>query len=259
MRTGKTWLTSIFIFLAFAQVAPADDPATAKTEPVDPSGSWQWEYSFNDNPAKFSLKLEWDGKELAGKYTAFNNTSDIEETKFTSDNKLSFVSTREFNGNEFVVHFDGEAKPEEIVGTVAVDFGEGPREFDWTAKRVVEVDDVLGVWEIKVETPQGVVEPQITITRDGDKLHGDYVSPFGEREAKEVVLKDGELSWTIESNDDDDFDFQVIYRGKPLGNKIAGTGEFDFGGNTGEMDFTGERTPPEEKASTESAEPKTEE
>ena len=105
------------------------------------------------------------------------------------------------------------------------------------------------VWKIKVETPQGVIEPQLTITKDGDKLHGDYVSPFGEREAKEVTLKDGELSWKIESDDDDEFDFQVIYRGKPVGNKIAGTGEFDFGGNTGEMEFTGELTPPaKEKA-----------
>jgi len=92
-----------------------------------------------------------------------------------------------------------------------------------------------------------VIEPQITITQDGDKLHGAYVSPFGEREAKELSLKDGELSWTISSDDNDDFDFQVVYHGKPRGNKIAGSNEFDFGGDTGTMEFTGERTPPEDK------------
>lgn len=244
----------MFIVLALTQTAPAEEAATANVKTVDPSGSWQWEYSFNDNPAEFNLDLEWDGKELTGRYTAFNNTTDVEKAKFTSDNNLSFISKREFNGNEFVVHFNGEVKPDEIVGTVAVDFGEGPREFDWTAKRVVEPNDVVGVWKITVETPQGVVEPRLTITNQGDKLHGDYVSPFGEREAQEVVLNDGELSWTIESDDDDDFDFQLIYRGNPRGNKIAGTCEFDFGGNTGEMDFTGEREPPKEKSATESAE-----
>jgi len=40
----------------------------------------------------------------------------------------------------------------------------------------------------------------------------------------------------------------VIYRGKPSGNKITGSCDFDFDGNTGTMEFTGERTPPKEKA-----------
>jgi hypothetical protein len=229
-------------------IVGADDAAgAAKAAPADPTGSWKWEYTFKDNPAEFRLQLNWDGKQLTGKYTAFNNTTDIEEAKLEND-KLSFVSKREFNGNHFTVHFDGKAEENDIVGTVAVDFGEGPREFDWHAKRIVEVDDVLGTWKLRLESPQGVIEPQITITKTDDGLHGAYVSPFGEREAKDLKLKVGELSWRIESDDDDDFDFEVTYRGKPRGNKIAGSNEFDFGGNTGTMEFTGERTPPEEKA-----------
>ena len=255
MNRGKTFVGAIlFVLLAtFRVMAVADESAdAAKTEPVDPSGSWKWEYNLNDNPAEFSLNLNWDGKQLTGKYTAFNNTTDIEEAKL-ADNKLSFIAKREFNGNKFTVHFDGQAEPDQIDGTVGVDFGEGPREFDWHAKRVVEVEDVLGVWKLRLETPQGVIEPQLTITKDGDKLHGDYVSPFGEREAKDLALKDGELSWTIASDDDDDFDFEIKYHGKPRGNKIAGSNEYDFGGQTGTMEFTGERTPPEEK---QAAEPK---
>ena len=224
--------------------APAE---AAKVEAVDPTGSWKWEYNLNDNTAEFALKLNWDGKKLTGKYTAFDNTTDIEETKF-EDNQLSFIANREFNGNEFTVHFDGEAKSEEIVGTVAVDFGEGPQEFDWHATRFVDVEDVLGTWKLHLETPQGVIEPQITITKDGDKLRCDYVSPFGEREAKDVALKDGELSWRIESDEDDDFDFEITYHGNPRGDKITGSNEFDFGGNTGTMEFTGQRTPQMEKA-----------
>ncbi len=228
-------------------IATAEEVAdAAKSVPVDPSGSWKWEYALNDNPAEFSLQLKWDGKQLTGKYTAFNNTTDVEETKF-ADNRLSFISKREFNGNQFTVHFDGKAEPDDIVGKVGVDFGDGPREFEWHAKRTVDVADVLGVWKLKLETPQGVIEPQLTITKEGDKLHGDYVSPFGERAAKDLTLKDGELSWEISSGEGDDFDFKVVYHGKPRGNKIAGSNEFDFGGNTGTMEFTGERTPPEAK------------
>ncbi len=230
----------------FSGTALAEEAAPAKAAEINPSGSWKWEYNLNDNPAEFSLKLNWDGKKLTGKYTAFDHTTDIEDAKF-EDNKISFISKREFNGNEFTVHFDGKAEPNDIVGKVGVDFGDGPREFDWHAERVVDSASVLGTWKLKLETPQGVIEPELTITNDGDKLVGHYVSPFGEREAKEVALKDGELTWKIASDDNDQFDFEVVYRGKPDGNKIAGSTEYDFGGNTGTMEFSGERTPPKAK------------
>jgi hypothetical protein len=237
-------LVSGLVLTSFASAA--EENGATDTQPVDPSGSWNWEYTFNDNTAEFHLKLNWNGRALTGKYTAFDNTTEIEQTKLEQA-ALSFIAKREFNGNEFIVRFNGKVEPDDIVGTVGVDFGEGPREFDWHAKRVVEVDDVLGTWELRLETPNGVIEPRITITKDGDKLHGAYVSPFGEREAKELALKDNALSWQIESDDNDEFDFNIVYRGKPRGNAIAGTNEFDFGGNTGTMEFTGKRTPPEEK------------
>jgi hypothetical protein len=233
-------------WLLITRNTPAAEDNAAEPPSANPSGSWKWAYTFNDNAAEFHLKLDWDGKLLTGKYTAFDNTTDIEETKLEQD-ALSFIAKREFNGNEFVVRFNGKVEPDDIRGTVGVDFGDGPRDFDWHAKRVVDVDEVLGTWKLHLDTPNGVIEPEITITKDGDKLHGDYSSPFGEREAKNVTLKDNELSWEISSNDNDEFDFHIVYRGKPRGNSIAGANEFDFGGNTGTMEFTGQRTPPEEK------------
>ena len=143
-----------------------------------------------------------------------------------------------------------EAAANDIIGTVAVDFGEGPREFEWHAKRVADLDGILGTWKLELETPQGVIEPKLTITQDGDKLLGHYVSPFGERDAKDVAFKDGELSWRIEADDNDEFDFEIVYRGNPDGDKITGSNEYDFNGNTGTMEFTGERTPPEDKNDT---------
>lgn len=248
MSSVRCGILSAVVFVGILSIAWAEGTDAPSTEAVDPSGSYRWEYSFNDNPAEFKLKLNWDGKELTGKYTAFNNTTEIEETKFTADNKIAFIANREFNGNKFTVHFDGEVKPSEIVGTVAVDFGQGPQEFEWTAQRVVDTEDVLGVWKLRVETQQGVIEPQLTVTKDGDKLHGDYVSPFGEREAKELTLDDGKLAWRIESDDDDEFDFEVKYKGQPRGNKIEGNADFNFNGTTGTMDFTGERTPPKDES-----------
>ena len=56
--------------------------------------------------------------------------------------------------------------------------------------------------------------------------------------------------------DDDQFDFKIVYKGNPRGNKIEGSNEFDFGDNTGTMKFTGKRVPPEEKKKDRPAEAK---
>ena len=137
---------------------------------------------------------------------------------------------REFNGNKFDVGFTGKVAADTIDGKVNVDFGQGPQDFDWHAKRFVDVNDILGTWELRLETPNGVIEPKITITSDKDGLHGHYVSPFGEREAKNIELKDGQLTWEI-SGERDGNQFKAVYRGKPQGDSIKGTNDFDFNGN----------------------------
>jgi hypothetical protein len=233
-------------FFAVTQLrADSTADAAAKSATPDPTGSWKWDYTFNDNKAEFRLKLDWDGKQLTGKYTAFGDTTDIDQAKLEKDD-ISFVAHREFNGNQFDVGFKGKVAADAIDGKVNVDFGQGPQDFDWHAKRFVDVNDVLGTWELKLETPNGLIEPKITITNDKDGLHGHYVSPFGEREAKNLELKDGQLAWEI-SGERDGNQFKVVYRGKPQGDTIEGTNNFDFNGNTGAIDFTGKRTPPEQK------------
>jgi hypothetical protein len=235
----------------------AQQPAEAKKDagPPDPNGTWAWERTFQDNTAEFVVRLLWEDKKLTGKYSAFGSTTDIEDARFDKGD-LSFTCHREFGGNAFDVQFKGKVEGDEIRGDITVDFGQGPQDFEWVAKRTVTPEDVLGVWKLRVETPRGVVEPEITITQKGDALHGAYKSPFGERDAKDVKLKDGELSWEI-SGDAGGNTFKVVYKGKPRGNSIAGKNEFDFGGNTGEGEFTGKRTPPKEDESGDAAGPPT--
>ena len=238
----------VSIGLAYGQAVATTETTAEKKEtaPVDPSGTWKWEVEIGGNTAEFKLKLNWDGKKLTGKYTAFDNTTDIEVAKLEKD-QLSFVDKREFNGNEIVAEFKGKVKPDDIDGTVTVEFGDnGPQDFDWTPKRAVEIDDVVGKWELSLEGPNGAIEPQLTLTKDGEKLSGKYVSPFGERVPKSVTLKDNKLIWDV-SGERDGAQFKVVYTGIPRGNTIEGDAEFDFDGNTGSMEFTGKRTPPEEK------------
>jgi hypothetical protein len=234
------------LLVSFNPLLAAEDDA-AKSKPADPTGTWKWQRTFNDNDVEFTLQLNWDGKELTGKYSAFDNTSDIERAKFEKD-QISFVAQREFNGNEFEVKFDGKVEPDDINGKISLDFGDAPQEFDWSAKRSVEPDDVVGIWDLKVESPDGgVIEPQVTITKaKDDKLEGRSVSQFGEFDLSNVAVKDNMLSWEI-SREQDGRSFKVVYKGKPRGNTIEGEAEVDFDGDKATMEFTGKRTPAEEK------------
>jgi hypothetical protein len=225
---------------------PQKDDA-AKAVPADPTGTWKWQRTFNDNTVDFHLKLDWNGKELTGEYSAFDNTSDIERAKFEKD-QISFVAQREFGGNKFEVKFDGKVELDEINGNISLDFGDAPQEFEWNAKRAVELDDVVGVWDVQVESPDGgVITPQVTLTKTkDDKLEGRSVSQFGEFDLSNIEIKDNILTWQID-REQDGRTFKVTYKGKPRGNTIEGESEVDFDGNKSTMKFTGKRTPPEEK------------
>jgi hypothetical protein len=243
------WLMVAGLLTAFFTARGARGEDAAGTATVDPSGTWKWDVTFNDNTSEFQLKLKLDDGKLTGKYTAFDVTTDIDDTKLEKD-QLSFVSHREFNGNKFDVHFAGKVEPAAIDGKVTVDFGQGPQDFDWHAKRVADAADVsavVGTWQLHMETGNGPIDPKITITQDEKGLHGAYSGRFAEHEAQNLTFKDGELSWEV-AGERDGNTYKVVYHGKPEGDSIKGTNEFDFNGTKGTIEFTGKRTPAEKKA-----------
>jgi hypothetical protein len=89
----------------------------------------------------------------------------------------------------------------------------------------------------------------------GDKgLQAQYANEFFDLAAKNVQIKGNELLFEI-SSENGDFSFKTNYQGTPRGNSIEGKSVFDFGGNTGEMKFTGKRQPPREEAKTDGSRP----
>jgi hypothetical protein len=235
--------------------APARPAAEARkpAETVDPTGSWKWDFETPDDTLELVLKLKWDGKKLEGKYTGFNSTTKVEEGKLDKD-ALSFVVRPEFNGNQFEVKFNGKIAKDEIKGTIVVDFGE-LQEVPWTAKRFVDTEDVVGVWDLtSVSTEFGEFESTLTVTKDAKGLHAKTASDFGEFDARKVEIKDNQLVFELGS-DDADVNFKIVYHGTPRGNLIEGKSEFSFNDTTGESKFTGKRQPPNEEKKAEPARP----
>jgi hypothetical protein len=215
---------------------------------ADPSGTWKWERTFNENKIDYTLRLNWHDDKLTGTCQAvmengppgLSDPVKIDDAKLEGD-KISFTITRSFNGNEFTVAYGGSFDGDELEGSVKLDFRDREREFDWNANRVLSKDDVIGTWQFRSETPNGNVrESTLTLSEDGKKLKGELVSERGERELNNIAIEDNQLSFEIiferEGNS-----FTVAYKGTPRGDSMKGTLEFNFNGEPRKTDVEGKR------------------
>lgn len=87
--------------------------------------------------------------------------------------------------------------------------------------------NVVGSWDITIESPQGTRNTLLIIKQDGDKLAGMMKSPRGERPLNSVTLKGNDITLTMTINAQGQ-DLVVTYKGKVEKDKMSG--EADFGG-----------------------------
>ena len=238
-RSNLLWLPVVFLGLtANSCLAGAEGDEKKVAKKVDPSGTWKWERTFNDNKREFVLRLRMVGDKVTGTYKGRREAVIIDDVKMDGD-KLSFEYKRESGDRRFTANYQGKVSEDTIKGTIAFSSDRGDREFEWEAKRSTELADVLGKWQFKIETQDGnVIEPSVTFSKEGDKVKGTYVSRYGERDATKIQVKDNELTFEI-SGENDGNEFKVVYTGKPRGNSIKGKVDYDFNGNAGSIDFTG--------------------
>src|SRR5262245_13321363 len=98
----------------------------------DPTGTWKWTSTFNNNTIESSAKLKVEGDKLTGTYIGRNNT----ETPITNgtfkDNTVKFDVVREFNGNKFTIKYSGTISGDTIKGKTEFD-RDGVQSRDWEA------------------------------------------------------------------------------------------------------------------------------
>ncbi len=238
MQRHCSWMAAPVLGLVAGWLASA--ALAAEEEALDPTGTWKWETTFGDRTFESALRLAVEDGKVVAKYERRGEEVDIEETKVEGDT-LSFQYSRSWDGRKVTVKFSGKVGEDSIKGQVDWSVGDRNGTREWEAKRVVEIADVLGTWKFVIEMEGGrKMEPTITIIQDGEGLQGAFNSQWGERDARNVKLDNNELTFEI-SGETDDGDFRVTYRGKPRGDSIKGNIEYDFGGQTGTIDFKGER------------------
>jgi hypothetical protein len=87
--------------------------------------------------------------------------------------------------------------------------------------------NVVGSWDITIESPQGVSKAVMVIKQEGDKLAAVMKSPRGERPLKSMEVKGSDISFamTIQFQGDE---MTITYKGKVESGTMKG--EADFGG-----------------------------
>ncbi len=206
----------------------------------DPTGTWVWSRELEGESNRSVLKLvNKDGK-VTGTYRRSGQTVPISNGKFEKG-ELSFEADGKFNDQKIHAKFHGKLSQDEINGDIDVIIEDNSVPLPWTAKRGVDLDDVVGTWKLKIEANGDTIESTLKLTAAGEKLKGTYTGRLGEQPAQELKLQGNDLSWQI-AVDRDGQKFKGVYKATLEGNSLKGNLAFELGDNKGTIDFTGERT-----------------
>jgi hypothetical protein len=210
---------------------------------IDPSGTWRREYDWNDARVEEVIRLNQmaDGK-IMGMLWYNDAALEIKDAKLKG-RELSFSVSGDYQGNAWTTSYTGTMTGEEIKGTGVLQFSGESWDFDWTPLRSVQLNDLVGTWNIRIESEDGnVLEPTLKISKDGEAYRGDYKSMQGyDLDVKDLrVENNNTLRFTL-AGESDGNPFKVDYQGRPYGGKISGSLEYDFGSYAGQSEFSGKR------------------
>ena len=238
MKVIRTFV-SVLVLTTIATLGFAED----KKLPVDPSGTWRWDFEFNGGIIKNVLKLNAtsDGK-VTGTLSALDRSMEVTEGQI-ADGKLSFLVKAD-TPRAFKLAFNGKVDGDKVDGEASAKTDDGSHEFPWTAKRSVESSDLVGAWKLKITlTSDQTLQPLLTVALKDQKLTASYVSDDGKTlEAKQLEIKDNQLQFEIDTVYDT-ANLHVAFKGRPFGSKIKGKLKYTVNGDSGELDYTGELQP----------------
>jgi|DewCreStandDraft_4_1066084.scaffolds.fasta_scaffold213700_2 hypothetical protein len=126
----KRVLASV-LMIVLAGTVSADDK-------VNPTGTWKWEAGRAGQRREVTLKLKLEGDKLTGSLPGRQGReTPIEEGTF-KDGKLSFVVTREVQGNKIVTKYSGTVEGDTLKLKVETERNGQVRTQEIEAKRVKE-------------------------------------------------------------------------------------------------------------------------
>jgi hypothetical protein len=107
----------------------------AADESTDPTGTWKWSVTFNNQTRELTLKLKLEGDKLTGSMLGRDNQETPIEDASYKDGEVAFKVTRERNGQKFTIKYKGKVKDGTIKGTSEFERQGQTQTRDWEAKR----------------------------------------------------------------------------------------------------------------------------
>ncbi len=220
---------------------------SAPTVKADPSGTWRWEYELGGEMVKDAVRLNLaEGNVVTGTYKGrTEKTVEIRDGKMDGD-LLKFKFSLDFQGTTIDLEFQGKINDDDMDGSVVVTTPEGKRDYPWKPTRSVELEDVTGVWQLRIDANGNILEPSIEVTEtDGksgsEKYRGRYKSGQEvDLEVTELKTAGNQLTFHI-ATEINGTAIEATYKGRPYGNRIKGTVSYVLGDRKGDIEFTGTR------------------
>ena len=104
-------------------------------ESANPTGTWKWSVTFNDQTRELKLKLKLEDDKLTGAMVGRDDQeTPIEDATF-KDGEVAFAVTRERNGQKFTIKYKGKVSGDTIKGKSEFERNGEKQSRDWEAKR----------------------------------------------------------------------------------------------------------------------------
>lgn len=107
-------------------------------EKANPTGTWKWSNTFNNQTRESTLKLNLEGDKLTGSMLGRNDQQTPIENATYKDGEVSFTVTRERNGQKMTAKYSGKVSGDTIKGKVETERDGQTRSRDWEATRSKE-------------------------------------------------------------------------------------------------------------------------
>jgi hypothetical protein len=104
---------------------------------ADPTGTWKWSVTFNNQTREMTLKLKLEGDKLTGAMVRQGQETAIQDAKY-KDGDVTFTVVRERDGQKMTSKFSGKVSGDTIKGKVEFERQGQAQSRDWDAKRVKE-------------------------------------------------------------------------------------------------------------------------
>jgi len=191
-------------------------------EHLSVSGAWKWSFTMPDgSKIEPRARLYQEADKLTG-ITRFRPgmESDISEGK-VSGNELSFVVVRERDGHKVTTTYKGVRTGNHIKGTIESDWNGTMQSYEWDARRVSK--DPTGTWVWAMANRNGQTnETRLTLKQEQEKLTGLHIFREVETEIEEGQIRNGEISFKVIREIDEDTTLISSYKGRIVGEVIRG-------------------------------------